>query len=46
MLSKDAYLMEELDFVQKQADYLAADLALQQSMDTYDWAVLGIVDVE
>lgn len=46
MLSKDAYLMEELDFVQKQADYLAADLALQQSMDTYDWAVLGIADIE
>lgn len=45
MLSRDEYLMEELDYVQKEADYQAADLALQQSMDTYDWAVLGIADV-
>ena len=40
------YLMEELDYVQKEADYKAADLALQQAMDTYDWAVLGIADIE
>lgn len=46
MLSKDEYLMEELDYVQKEADYKAADLALQQAMDTYDWAVLGIADIE
>lgn len=45
MLSKDEYLMEELDYVQKEADYQAAGLALQQAMDTYDWAVLGIADV-
>ena len=45
MLSKDEYLMEELDYVQKEADYKAAGLALQQAMDTYDWAVLGIADV-
>lgn len=46
MLSRDEYLLEELDYVQKEADYKAADLALQQSMDTYGWAVLGIADVE
>ena len=46
MLSKDEYLMEELDYVQKEADYKAADFALQQAMDTYDWAVLGIADIE
>ena len=28
-----------------EADYKAAGLALQQAMDTYDWAVLGIADV-
>lgn len=46
MLSKDEYLMEELNYVQKEADYKAADLALQQAMDIYDWAVLGIAEVE
>ena len=31
---------------QAEADYRSADLALVQAMDTYEWAVLGIADVE
>lgn len=45
LLSMDEYLSEELDYIQREADDKAADLALTQSIDTYEWAVLGIVDV-
>lgn len=46
MLSREDYLREELSCIQKEADLKAADLALEQALDTYDWAVLGIADVE
>lgn len=41
ILSGEDYLEAELDFLQATADLQSANLALQQSMDTYDWAVLG-----
>ena len=33
--------MEELDYVQKEADYKAADLALQQAMDIRRYSMIG-----
>ncbi|MGN0371920.1 MAG: TolC family protein [Enterocloster sp.] len=46
MLSQDQYLAEEMAYIQSTAGYKAADLAFTQSMDTYEWAVLGIADIE
>lgn len=45
LIGRDEYLMEELQFIQKEGDYKAAQLAQQQAMDTYDWGVLGFADV-
>lgn len=45
MLSRAEYLAEELTFQQKKAAMEAADLTLFQAMETYSWAVNGILDV-
>lgn len=42
MLSNADYLREKLLYVQKKADFEAADLSLFQALEAYDWAVKGI----
>ncbi|MCD8221508.1 MAG: TolC family protein [Clostridiales bacterium] len=46
MLSRAEYLEEELTYIQKEADYKSAQLSLLQAMETYDWAVKGIMDLD
>ena len=46
MLSQDEYLREQMNYIQRTAEYRSADLAFTQAMDAYDWAVLGIADIE
>lgn len=46
MLSQEEHIEAEMSYVQAQASYKAADLALTQAIDTYGWAVLGIADME
>lgn len=46
MLSKAEYLQKEIAYVQKKTNYEAADLSLLQALETYQWAVKGIVDLD
>lgn len=46
MLSQTEYLSAEMNAIQAEADYRSANLTLVQAMDTYEWAVMGIADVE
>ena len=43
MLSRAEFLQAEAAFLQAQSDYQVADLELFQAMETYDWAVAGLV---
>lgn len=45
MQSRAEYLSEELSFQQKKAAMDAADLTLFQALETYAWAVNGIMDI-
>lgn len=46
MLSRRAYLQEELSYMQKKMAFDLADLALVQALEEYDWAVKGIVTLD
>ena len=46
MLSEAEYLEEQIQYVQKKASFESADLALLSAMETYDWAVLGVVTLD
>jgi len=46
MLSQEESISSEMSYLQSSAACKAADLALTQAMDTYDWAVQGIADIE
>ena len=46
MLSKAEYLQKEIAYIQKKTNYEAADLSLLQALETYRWAMKGIVDLE
>ena len=41
-LSQLGYLQQELAYLQAQSGFTCADLALQQAMQNYDWAVKGV----
>ncbi len=41
-LSQIGYLQQELAYLQAQSAFDCADLALQQAMQNYDWAVKGV----
>lgn len=41
-LSRIGYLQQELAYLQAQSAFDCADLALQQAMQNYDWAVKGV----
>ena len=45
ILSQEEYLEKELAFLQAETALQSANLALQQSLDIYRWAVLGAVDI-
>ena len=46
MISQREYLSAEMEYIGQTASYRAADLAFEQAMDTYDWAVLGLAEIE
>ncbi|MCD8082802.1 MAG: TolC family protein [Clostridiales bacterium] len=46
MLSRSEYLEEERNFLQKEANFKSAQLSLLQSVETYKWAVLGIMTLD
>ncbi len=46
MLGKAEYLLEEMQFIQKKAGFESADLELLQALETYQWAIRGIVSVD
>ena len=46
MLSRLGYLQARAAFLQQKAAYETAAAGLQQAMDTYDWALQGIVDLD
>lgn len=46
MLSRRAYLQEELSYMQKKMAFDLADLALVQAQEEYDWAVRGIMTLD
>ena len=46
MLSRLGYLQAHAAFLQQKAAYETAAAGLQQAMDTYDWALQGIVDLD
>jgi hypothetical protein len=41
MLSNIQYMQQELAWLQAQSGYKCADLALQQAIQNYKWAVAG-----
>ena len=46
LISQTEYLSAEMEYIGQTASYRAADLAFEQAMDTYDWAVLGLAESE
>ena len=46
LISQTEYLSAEMEYIGQTASYRAADLAFEQAMDTYDWAVLGLAEIE
>ncbi|MCC8060002.1 MAG: TolC family protein [Clostridiales bacterium] len=46
MLSQSEYLEEEVKYLQKESAYQSSQLNLLQAMETYDWAVRGIMDLD
>lgn len=46
MLGRAEYLQEELKFTQKKTGFESADLELFQALETYKWAVKGIVSLD
>lgn len=46
VLSEEEYLSAEMSWLSGVAAYKAADLAFTQSMETYDWAILGFAEIE
>lgn len=42
MLSKEEYLQEEMQYLQKKAAFESADLTLLQALESYQWAARGI----
>ncbi len=46
MLSKSDYLATQIAYYSSKASYESADTALLLAIETYNWAVLGLVDVD
>lgn len=46
LLSQVQYVGTQISYYQKKAAYESANLGLLQAMETYDWAVLGLADIE
>ncbi len=46
MLSRSEYLEEEMNYLQKEANVQSAKLSLLQAIETYRWAVQGIVTLD
>lgn len=46
MLSQAEYLQEKISYVQKKTAFESADLTLLQALETYQWAVKGIMTIE
>ena len=46
MLSRSDYLGTEISFYQKKAAWETADTALLLAIETYDWAVKGLTEIE
>ena len=46
MLGKAEYLLEEIQFIQKKAAFESTDLELLQALETYKWAIRGIVSLD
>lgn len=46
IISKSQYIQSELRYLQKEGNYKSSKLTLQQTYDTYQWAVKGILDLE
>ena len=46
MFSQEEYLQEKIQYINKKTALETADLSLFQSLETYDWAVKGIVTLE
>ncbi len=46
MMSRSEYLATQLSYYQSKASYEAADTSLLLAIETYYWAVLGLVSVE
>lgn len=45
MVSKLEYLQAQAAYVEKQVGSITADMKLLQAMDTYDWAVRGLLNL-
>ncbi len=46
MMSRSEYLATQVSYYQNKASYQSADTALLLAIETYNWAVLGLVDVD
>ncbi len=46
MLSRSEYLATQISYYSSKASYESADTALLLAIETYNWAVLGLVDVD
>ena len=45
MLGEAEYIQAEMQYTQKKAALESADLELLKALDTYDWAVLGVMEL-
>lgn len=46
MLGRPEYLMQKMAYQQQKMTYVQASLALTQAMETYDWAVEGLAEIQ
>lgn len=46
MLGRPEYLMQKMAYQQQKMAYVQASLALTQAMETYDWAVEGLAEIQ
>lgn len=46
MMSKSEYLGAQISYYQKEASFESADTALRLSIETYQWAVRGFLDID
>lgn len=45
MLSEAEYIQAQMQYTQKKAALESANMELLQALDTYDWAVLGVMEL-